>query len=766
MLASLVCVSCISEMFQADYISPDDKNAIKLSFVCDDIQHYEVGTRAAVDKNSDETKINSLYIFFFNSNGAALPLSNSAPIGDIFRSEGGSATYIKLTGGETIQMLVPEYFGTGANRAKIYAVANLDGFDPTAITTEATLNNYKYVPSGNLEVTKVPDTGMPMFGSVSSVNLTTNGLQQTIRLKALMARVDFTIGINATNPDPTNTYPRMRIEKWTLGNVPNGVLLGNTGNTTFDNVIKKSNVIIQKLVEIQQSGRSHSETFYIFENRQPAAKTLEEALGFAPDSNLEEEAERFKPLRANANASYINLEGVYYDASRAQLASVLTFYLGANNRDNFQVTRNCHYNNVVTITGLVSNSVDYDKNQVLYDARVYVEGTEATPYFLSVLREHDQDAHFGVTPIDFYFYDLESVTDYKLKVEIVDPSNTRWIRMEKIDAVHMETGSVPTENNYKQYINAGYPWKAGHGKRKYFVTDMLSNSNYGLVSSCEVTNHRDRVYLYIDENISTSTRTAQVRFTYQIKTVDNPNWHDSPVAEVRTIDIVQRGLLEVPVHEDPSDPNSDIDHYIYVEYIEEYLDNYDPLDTYNSTMVYAGLPWGLNGTSIGNDYTNVYYNGSEATNTIINASGHTSLTLNQKPRSAAEYCYNKNKRNSSGRVTATLTSSGWFLPGIRQLENIMTQYQNLFPSLRTEFYWSSAVGKRRTGFIIYSYPEDTGYARATRYDYNDQVSNEDYIQSDWDDEYSGSNGIGGKVPRTTELRIRAAYYPPNGRRLQ
>ena len=138
------------------------------------------------------------------------------------------------------------------------------------------------------------------------------------------------------------------------------------------------------------------------------------------------------------------------------------------------------------------------------------------------------------------------------------------------------------------------------------------------------------------------------------------------------------------------------------------------------------------------------------------------MNLNEKPRSAAEYCYNKNKRNDNGVVQGMTNSSGWFLPGIRQLEAILTSYCNTYPEFQNNFYWSSAAGKSRVGIWPYDYYEDNSYARATK-----ALPDGGYAESDWDDIYTNDNGTTGKAPRINRpLRIRAAYVPPSGVTIQ
>lgn len=770
-LLLLIFTSCVSDLLPEKYENTD-RDAVRISFVCEDVQHFQVGTRSAVDKTSEETKINKLCIFFFKEDGNFVGLTDAGIASNVFNN--GKA-YIE--GNQTLITLMSEYFADGADKVNIYVVANLDNtFDPSTITKLADLLNYNYAPQSenNRAIYNLPSDGMPMFGYTEQpVDLTQNDQELTVKIKALMAKVEFSIGINSENTDASKTYPRMFIQKWTFGNKSNGVVLGGTETTIFGTGITKTNLEVQKTVEIQQSGSRHTETFYMFENKQ-TAKTLSGDLSFADEANFSGR-ERYKPLRANEHAAYIKVEGIFHDASRAQSAAELTFYLGANNYNDFNVKRNCHYNNIVTITGLMSNSKEHEVTHVLYDSRVNVTGTEATPYFLSVLREHDQDAHYGVTPIDFYFYDYEDIIDQQLVVEVVNPTTTNWIRMEKVEAAHMENGTLPSDW-MNTHIDAGdNSWQAGHGKRKYFltnlVTSVLANS-----SSCTVTGHRDRVYLYIDENLSTKNRTGIVKVTYQIKRTESSAWEVS--GDVREIEINQRGLLPVTIERDGKTQT------IYIEQIEEYLDNYDPYDMYNSAQIYPGLPWGAYGVSIDPDFSrwndeyysdwpNVYLNGLAATIAIVNNSSVNGLIrdLNGVPGTAAEYCYNKNKRDSNGSVPQSIIGTvgdpngGWFLPGISQQEAIMTQHQNLFSSFRTEFYWSAAPGKRRG---LFSAREDSNTARATRYN----ATTGTYVESgSYDDENAydpslGNQSLGGKALRTQPFRIRAAYFPPEGTTIQ
>ena len=328
----------------------------------------------------------------------------------------------------------------------------------------------------------------------------------------------------------------------------------------------------------------------------------------------------------------------------------------------------------------------------------------------------------------------------------------------------LQNGTITSGDNTSKWMATGSGYHAGNGKRRYFTTTLMNelsqNTSYDL-------KHRDRVYFYIDENLSTRDREATINICYTT---------DAGKTYTRSFLIEQHGLLRVEV---PGD-NDNADQVIYVEAYEEYLNHYDPLNEHDGNgLIYEGLEWGLDGQYLNEeewrtgmltwpwnesaylkgDWQNVYYNGVEATwNIIQKAESQYVKNLNEAPESAAEYCYDKNKRDDDGNVV----NRKWFLPGIRQLENILTTYYNQYTEFQENYYWSSSAGKEQVWLgplsAVDFYPEDDNYARATK-----ALANGDYAPSDWDNPYTSEAGNGGKAPRRgTYLRIRAAYMPASG----
>ncbi|WP_230596445.1 DUF4906 domain-containing protein [Bacteroides ovatus] len=585
----------------------------------------------------------------------------------------------------------------------------------------------------------------------------------TMQLKALMARIDINISIDSDHSDESGQLPRLSIAEWGVYNMPTAVPLtepadGQTKLNTDEPYRNVENIPSDAVV--YNHGGAASLTFYMFENM------------IAPDEDPESykypagvvddvDKQRWKPKLVNENskATYFKMRAYYttYNGDpslpagqdNTTIEAEYTFYLGGDPVKDFKVIRNRHYANNIVISGLthVGNNPDH----ITFDARVNIT-EQNNPFYLSMLREREHDAHYCVTPLDVYLFEKEA--NPQMTVSIADPESHTWIRMERVPAENMEYGTLSDDMSADTHLATGQAWTAGNGKRKYFTTDLVTKT---LANNTEYTikTNRDRIYFYLDENLSTKDRTATVNISYTDDKTQTPR--------IRTIEIVQHGLLPVTVPGDDDNPTQQI----YVEAYEEYISHYDPLNEFEGNYIYDGLEWGLNGEYLGwnlviqgedETWCNIYYNGAEATQHIISKAGQSTMNLNEKPRSAAEYCYNKNKRNDNGVVQGMTNSSGWFLPGIRQLEAILTSYYNTYPEFQNNFYWSSAAGKRRVGIWPYDYYEDNSYARATK-----ALPDGGYAESDWDDTYTSENGTTGKAPRTgTYLRIRAAYVPPSG----
>lgn len=783
MLTSLFMGACQQdELYSLQTPVISSQNELSISFYSDPMQQYKVTTRSSDPKEDEEKAINQLYIFFFAPDGSYLTgtylTGYQGETGAI--KQGG---YIAPGQGATLIKIDKTLFDnlSDAQSATVYAVANvepslfreldsnnrpkylqdiIDGSNGSITTPKAALESIVYHPETFI-FTTLPETGMPMVGqtTLDLTGVSTPESKRIIELKALMARIDVNIQLNSDISE--SNLPRMLLTSWTAKNLPTQVTFASTaeGGTTALDESSKTERTSQSTQYISNRQGNIKLSFYMFENMQQPTDAAQ-----YPADIEEYHKQRYKPTIANDNAACIEFNTQYTTYNNATYTVKYTLYLGSNHTDNFEVQRNHQYKNNITIKGLTSQ--EDAGGEFTYDARVNIE-EQGNKYYISILRERNHDAHFCVTPMDVYLFDENANPSMTIEFENntdLDKNGKPWIRMEKICAADMEQGTV-TESGFISYnestnqgthLATGTAWTAGNGKRAFFTTDLVTNTLAESGKIITIDNNRDRVYFYIDENLSDSEdRTAVVKLTY---TDANSN----PVS--RTLDITQTHFLRVQVYDRSGNrPNYDRpygdendydgeDGVIYMEQYEEYLDHYDPLDDYATEQIYAGLPWGLSGESI-SDPEN-YLEGLRYTGDIIEEAAHGVMTLNDTPHSAAEYCYNRNKREPNGEVYYNeewhgigiigyytyQTNRKYFLPGIRQMEDALTQYYTTFPEFQRNFYWSSAAGKPSI------MGQDRERARATKVN-----ADGSYVESAYGDNYPN----GGAALRTQSLRIRA-----------
>lgn len=784
-LLGLLLVACQREEVVSPWETGGSDGDLQLQLSTKGLMNrYVVTTKGTDVKTSEEQEIKTLHVFLFDEDGNYL------------KAKDANRYQNYIAGGRTVINIDRQGWEDEgkASNATVVVVANVeDGTfqyastsqPPTNIPDRDSLLRFVYRPLEERVVKNLPESGMPMFAYVKGVDLTDSNPAQSIDipLQAMMARVDVSLQLNSNASDASGLLPSLTLTKCEVLNAPAGVQLDTTGMDETDlDKVGKVNYSWQPAVQTLYNRDGAAEvSFYVFENRQlPAYEGYPNEYPY-PDSVSIDQRQKYKPLLADTEkalafrftGNYVTYNGGVYEAT-------YTLYLGANHTDDFNVRRNKQYKNNITIKGLVNNQRG-DDGKVTFDARVNV--TETNPYFISMLKDRTMDSHFNVVPMDVYFFN-NTPTGMKRPNQTIDVSvDVDWIRFEKVDSASMADGKAPKGD----CIATGEAWQAGNGKRKYFTTDLVTNTLSGdsLVTGLR---NRDRVYLYVDENLEVwrldeqgeRTRMATMTITYK---------EDGKVVSSRELVLEQAKLLEVTFHGPNNGGGNDeennwTDRKIYIEAYEEYLDYADPLDKYASEQVFKGLPWedySGSGTLIGrtwcensvdlglglvyvDGYRNCssnHYWGHDFTEIIaqkVEARQETSggwfptttyyydhLDLNTKPKTAAGYCFIKNKRNADGSVP----NPKWYLPGIRELERILEDYYIDYPEFREHFYWSSAAGEGSEGD-----DENRNYARATKAFIKEDGTSFDYWESGTGNRYEDGNG--GFAPRKTILRIRAA----------
>ena len=772
------------------------------------LDQYTVTTRGTDIKTPEEQEIKTLHVFIFDKDG------NYLETADKHRYQG----YRSITGGKTVMNIDREGWKDNekAEHATVIVVANVEtgtfqtetaDTPPTNVKGRDELLSFHYKPLSSRYITQLPESGMPMFGCVDDINLTRSNKDNSINIpmKALMSRIDISLQIDGNNTDVTGTLPQLTVTECKVLNVPKATVFAEDleKETNLSELEKDDYKLPQTSVQTIQNKKGKLKyTFYTFENLQnlldewiPVTKEDGTVINWKnsegllyPDGIENEEKQQYKPELADKdNSLAFQFQGHYITYNGASYEVTYTLYLGADHTDDFKVMRNKQYKNDVTIKGIVK--AGNNPEHITFDTRVNI--SSSNPYFVSILKDRKLDSHFNVIPMDIYFFNTNpsnpNPPQQSMKVKILDSDKVTWVRMERIPAVHMQYGTVPGVTDGGPSLlavpdEAGTWNTAGNGKRKYFTTNLVTET---LKNNTEITlvNHRDRIYFYVDENIEVwhlgddptkRTRTATVQLTY---------YEDGIEKGTRQLILEQANLLEVKFHDSEDNEGVNYDEsgkkldqakrIIYIEAYEEYLDHGDPLDEYNNNLVFTGLPWGGESKEVGqtrvgsvgrlgltpvykNSYENVWW-GFQFTPIIVDKTEKIqNLTLNEKPETAAGYCYIKNKRNTDG----TVTNPKWYLPGIRELERILEDYYIEYPEFQNNYYWSSAAGEDNIGIIGDWFVEDQQRARATKA-YIGTDGKFHYYESGDGHDYTHENGIGGAALRTQPLRIRAARIDAN-----
>lgn len=752
--------SCSGEWSESSIgnLNPGD---VALQWVPANMAIHRVNTRGTDPKTAAEQQINNIHVFVFDKDGNYLTAQgNDAFQGYRYQESNSTMVFNRDMFNQSTQ---------DPSQAKVFVLANMpkttftDGNNdgqPDEIDNMSALQSFVF----NLPVfsATLPEDGLPMV-AWDDVDLSPSPegsasvRVHTMQLKSLMARIDLNFKLEPAQASGSKLYPSLRFDRIGVGNFPSGGTvvpqLENVVGIETDNENGQIKLISADLEGVSdftghyiREGEPQTLTLYMFEHAR-LAKELSDAFpdtGNYPANISEPDKQRYKNRLAKCNAAYIELEGIYTNHNNYMYKVTYRLYPGADAIDDFTIKNNCQYKNDITVSGITVNN---QGNEALLDTRVNID-TQANPYFIEMLREREHDAHFCVTPMDIYIYESGSVT-----VEIEDPDNKKWIRMEPI------------------YRAAQF---AGDGKRDYFTVGLLDElDNKSESKSYTVTypsehsgTYEERIYFYIDENVpqegitkdgdDVPARESKLRITYTRSEGDE--------GYSREIPIQQAGMKAVyfDKYTDGNFSGAYRDaYYFYIENYEEYLEHYDGKDKYDD--VQEGLSWGLFDieSGLGVDNWEPFYQymswGWKNTMQIMQKYRETEsyegeLTLNDTPSGAAEYCYNKNKRYTNGKVK----QARWYLPTISELEYALEKYYGIYDVFQDKWYWSSNPGAAGSSG---DKGENVKYARATRikYDPSDKEAIDGYVHYPSDPDKPYSDGLGGFAKRNEAFRIRAAY---------
>ncbi|MEG1615337.1 MAG: hypothetical protein RR202_03190 [Bacteroidales bacterium] len=646
------------------------KGLVNIQYEVPGMNPWMVSTKAD-NKTEDEKQISSLQLFIFDNNGNYL-----------WHQEENSESLL------IDKNWLPD--NQPRDKAKLCLLANF----PESLEKMESYSKLQQAITKFEGHQGVPKGGLPLIGEeVYDLSSTQQeGEVITINLRSLAARVDFEIYVESG--ETVGLYePSFTLLNYELHNFPAGIKLEDPIGETVPINLKS------------YGGQTPSSSDMIFPGSEPIKfhfymsehKRYKNNWNDYPPNIPENAKQRYKPQLAKTDAAYVLLNGTFSDHQGVEHVVRYKIYLGANHTDNFEILRNKQYKNVITIKS-ITNHDGATEGSITMDHRVNVSQDR---FLVSLKRYSNLDCHIEVRPLDIYLTGKGSV-----RVEIENPEQSSWVRLEK----NSKGGAEYCDN---------FPHT---GKRRYFTTDLLSTILRSSYSTTITSNSDNRVWFYFDENPNASKdgmRSAGLRITY----IHENGVEDEPVLYT----FKQHDMYPVTYNGKT----------FYMEYYEEYLYNFDPKDGFGDTT--DGMKWEqqsdnsiqlstedkaiiitsgtlhnkeniLSKVSPYYDFDNNKhaYNGLGYTNKLIEARNERELSLETTPRSAAEYCYNKNKRKTDG----TVDSVKWYLPATDEIEDIVRGAYTDFRDFQDKYYWSSQPSYQNNQ-IIFENHANNGEARGT-----------------------------------------------------
>ena len=522
---------------------------------------------------------------------------------------------------------------------------------------------------------------IPMAGNIEHVNMTqagSLGSPQTLPLTRILAKVNFQINVEGDFSFYFNN--------WYLENIPSYSYLipyttdNGEGKDYCDINPDKAglfypepeftnNYTTQTVQQWFGNGTNSTQTstysFYTYENRRGGRGEInwENMSGEAGDyagldrkvSDLTGNNPKYKTLYAPANATFLVITGMIRQRSgdTGEIQDTQSFAyriaLGANNTNDYNLTRNSEYTYNIHIKGTTYDDVTVD----VFDSRVH----KAYALLIDAPSLDRIDCHYDKRHIDI------SSSRGTLTLQLFDNQQAA------------EEGTDPS-------TTADCPFVLSSTEDTYdYELVQQKQTEITLSPNNDEEEMKRHIFLYAKENLTTEAKTAVLKITH------SPEQGSSEVVtepEYRYYTVSQAGLIPIDVVIDGETVHLGVESY------EECDMRLDPrINDENPGL--NGLQWGWSGTEIGVYNTS---DGHRNTSTIINTSGNPGdFTAGSIYNDyAARYCDYKNKRDENGNII----EHNWYLPAIEELKpltrSITTSSASWSPVAMTgKVYWSSSV---------------------------------------------------------------------------
>lgn len=585
----------------------------------------------------------------------------------------------------------------------VWFVANIALWNQIAQDSDLDLSNIKTLSDlqnkfGHMQVTTSNPTyreWIPMAGKIDDVNMTqagSLGSPQSLPLTRILAKVNFQINVEGDFSFYFNN--------WYLENIPSySYLIPNTDNKDYCDINPDkeglfypepgftNNYTTQTVKQWFGKGTTSTQTstysFYTYENRRGGRGKINwdnmsgEVGDYAGlDGNVSDpngNNPKYKTLYAPANATFLVITGMIRQRSgdTGEVQNTQSFAyriaLGANNTNDYNLTRNSEYTYNINIKGTTYDDVTVD----VFDSRVH----KAYALLIDAPSLDRIDSHYDKRHIDI----SSSRGDLTLQLFA--------------DQQAAEDGNNPL-------TTADCPFILSTEETYDYELVQQKQTEITLLPTDEEEDMHRHIFIYAKENLTTKTQTAVLKITH------NPEKGSSEVVtkpEYRYYTVSQAGLIPIDVV-----INGQTVH-LGVESYEECDMRLDPrINDENS---------GLNGLQFGWSNVHAFTYSIYNTNDTYDITSTSEGAINTKKmydyetiehgiafegvdvnslynNYAARYCYNKNRRNTDGTVIPELVT--WYLPAIDELLPL-TSTENGINGMQDKGYWSSSVPTYKEG---------------------------------------------------------------------
>ncbi|MDD4819924.1 MAG: DUF4906 domain-containing protein [Flavobacteriales bacterium] len=577
-------------------------------------------TAHIITKNVPENDIYSLHLLIFDANGDL--------VGRPFYLENADQSPIIISTNEAFSLPVTKSADAKYKNCTAYMIANICKISTQSASFFNNITDIDELKSSFAIINSADGfknpTAILSIGKKTGIDISIQG-SIPMTLTRAMAAIRFNVDTAFTENYPLT--PSFVITNWEVRHIPSQTYI--TPNSTDFSAANTTSY-----TDFTTTGNTLS--FYMWENRCGTRGALVAGKNAQPTNCPENNRQCYKPSYAPANASYVLLRGVFTDHNGNTKNVTYTFYLGADNYQDYNILRNNRYTYNVTINGATRSSISVFVEK--YDARVDIDGLDVT-----LLEGTRIDSHYDNRTLD-----------------IKCPNGTTTI------TVLSSTGADVTESFWVK-ISANPVASYGADTQSEKTT---------LTYTTTTTSQNKRTYILIKENTDPTPRTAILRIK-----------HTAPdgTVKIQNHTLRQAGLIKVGT--------------LGVETYEEYINIYDPTSPYNTIVqglqwgYYAqSNVYDLNGDALGS-------NGRNNTFRLIDSEEHCTPFTSWERYSlyqnyAARYCYNKNRRNTNG----TIIETKWYLPSIKELNTITasgaiatTSPGAINPN---SIYWSSSCPTR------------------------------------------------------------------------